>query len=574
MKDESTTRSSFPLPPWSFVLVGAVFAVSYCQAPLYYSNQNQYFLHGLAHFPSPPAPLPQGERGGGEGGLLREDWLANTLDPTPLFSALVTFSVRFLHPAVFYLYYALLQGAYAAALLGLFVTLATSPKRQRGDSPVAGAPGLWEAASRRWPVFAALLLLTHAALPRWCSYRLLGQDYPWFLQAGVAGQYLLGAALQPSVFGVLLVVAVCLFARGRPFLAVACAVLGAAVHSTYVLPAGMLTLGFVCSLCAEGRPRRGLALGALALALALPVAAFVLITFGPTTRTTFAEAQDILVNVRIPHHTRPDLWIDPVSAGQIAWMVLALALVWRTRLFLALAVPFLLAVLLTLAQVVTHSNTLALLFPWRISSVLVPVATAIILTRLATIPFTPLDGTGARVASAAVAVVLAAGGVWIMVCRQGFSTSDEELPVMNYVRDTKEPGGVYLLRVQVPGLVKATRGSLSTDFQPLSAKKRDPRVIPIGLQGFRLATGAPIYVDFKSVPYKDVEVLEWYRRLTVAAALQQQLDRGDVAGALPVLRAEKITHLVLPTAAKQLDDPAVEEVHADTAYRVYRLRRR
>jgi uncharacterized protein DUF6798 len=568
MRDEATTPSSFRLSPLSFIVVGAVFAAAYCQAPLYYSNQNQYFLHGLAH-----AGV----------GLLREDWLANTLDPTPVFSALVTGTVRFLHPAAFYLFYTLLLGTYAAALLGLFVTLNASPERQRRDRPVAGAPGLcgdplagasgWCGDhARRWPVFVALLLATHAALPRWCSYRLLGQDYPWFLQAGVAGQYVLGPVLQPSAFGVLLVVAVCLFARGRPFLAVVCVVAGAVFHSTYLLPAGLLTLGFVCALLAEGQLRQGLAAGALALVLALPVVIFVLVTFGPTSRATFAAAQDVLVNVRIPHHTQPELWIDPISAVQIGWMVLALVLVWRTRLFLALAVPFLLAVLLTLAQVAGHSNTLALVFPWRVSSVLMPVATALILARLTTLRFLPLDGLAARVVSAVVAVVLVAGGVWIMAGRQGFATSDAELPVMNFVRDHKKPGDVYLLRVQLPGLVKATRGSLATDFQPLSDKKRDPRVIPVGLQRFRLYTGAPIYVDFKSVPYKDGEVLEWKRRLDVAATLQQQLAEGNLADALPVLRDEKITHLVLPAAVK-LEGPEVEEIHSDDSYRVYRLRR-
>src|SRR5947209_4063362 len=81
----------------------------------------------------------------------------------------------------------------------------------------------------------------------------LGLDYPWYLQAGVAGQYVLGGMLQPSVFGVLLVVAVCLFARDRPASAVVCVALAVAVHSTYLLPAGLLTLGFLAALVREGR---------------------------------------------------------------------------------------------------------------------------------------------------------------------------------------------------------------------------------------------------------------------------------------------------------------------------------
>src|SRR5690242_11985782 len=124
-----------PLLAAALFLAGtAVFAAAYCQAPLYYSNQNQYFLHGLA------------EAGVG---LLREDWLANTRDPTPAFSALVAFTARHLHPWAFYVYYALLLGVYGAAMLGLFASLAGQ-----------------QAAAARWPAFVALFLAAHAALPR------------------------------------------------------------------------------------------------------------------------------------------------------------------------------------------------------------------------------------------------------------------------------------------------------------------------------------------------------------------------------------------------------------------------
>ncbi|MEZ4609192.1 MAG: hypothetical protein R2838_02855 [Caldilineaceae bacterium] len=51
--------------------------------------------------------------------MLRRDWLANTVDPLPVFSALVAFTYRFLHPWLFYLYQAFLLGLYLCALLGI-----------------------------------------------------------------------------------------------------------------------------------------------------------------------------------------------------------------------------------------------------------------------------------------------------------------------------------------------------------------------------------------------------------------------------------------------------------------------
>jgi hypothetical protein len=521
-----------------FLLGTAVFAIAYCQAPLYYSNQNQYFLHGLAD--------------AGQGSL-DEDWLANTRDPTPVFSALVAFTARFLHPWVFHVYYALLLGAYAAAMVGLFAWLVGRPME-----------------IRRWPVFVALLLAFHAALPRWCSYRVLGLDYPWYFQAGVAGQYILGAMFQPSTFGVLLVVAIALFVNGRPWLAGTCAALAATMHSTYLLPAGLLTLGFLAALLAEGRPRQALAIGVWTLGLVLPVMVYLLFTFAPTSPEIFAQLQDLLVNMRIPHHARPDLWWDTVAGLQVAWVVLALVLVRGTRLFPVLAVPFVLAVILTAAQIMTGSDTLALLFPWRISSVLVPIAT-VILSRVVAVPALPLDGKGARAASAVVVAGLVASGIWITVFRLGFRMADEEKGVLDFVAGNRAPGDLYLVPVRVPDLAKSTRGGLSSDFKPLPEKRHDQRIIPVDLQGFRLATGAPIFVDFKSIPYKDTEVVEWRARLQFAQTVQEQTRKGQLTKALPELRRRGVTHLVAPSA-QDLQAHGLRKVYGDAYYQVYLLR--
>jgi hypothetical protein len=524
-------------PAACFLLGAAVFAAAYCQAPLYYSNQNQYFLHGLA---------------GAGWGLLREDWLANTHDPTPVFSALVSSTARHLHPGAFYAYYALLMGAYAAAMLGLFAS-------------VAGE----QAAARRWPVFVALFLAAHSALPRWCSYHWLGQDYPWFLQAGVANQYVLGPSFQPSVFGVLLVAAVCLFVRGRPFLAAACAALAATVHATYLLPAGLLTAAFLYVLVREGRPRKALSLGLWGLVLVLPVTAYTLVTFRPTSPEVFRKAQHVLVSVRIPHHTQPRLWCDPIALGQVAWVVLGTTLAGG-RLRAVLAVSGLLALALTLVQVATGSDTLALLFPWRLSAVLVPIATTVVLARLAAAPILRLDGPAARVASAVVVAALVAGGIGISVNRLGFSSSDEEVPMLNFMRQHKAAGGVYLIPVSVPDLARTTKGSPSSDFKPMPDKRQDKRVIPYDLQRFRLYTGAPIWIDFKAIPYKDTEVLEWLDRLRVAQGLQEQVRAGDLPGAVSEMHRRGITHLVLP-AGDAPHGEGLEAVYQDEHYRVYRL---
>ncbi|MGB9673762.1 MAG: hypothetical protein ACPL3P_06450, partial [Anaerolineales bacterium] len=68
----------------NFLLIGLsiLFAISYTQYPLFSSNQNTYFLPGFAC---------------ARVGNLKQDWLANTQDATPLFSILVCQTLRWIH---------------------------------------------------------------------------------------------------------------------------------------------------------------------------------------------------------------------------------------------------------------------------------------------------------------------------------------------------------------------------------------------------------------------------------------------------------------------------------------------
>jgi uncharacterized protein DUF6798 len=523
---------------FEYVVTAIAFVVAYGQAPLYYSNQNQYFLHGLAN-----AGV----------GRLSDDWLARTLDPTPVFSALVSATARYLQPWMFQIYMAAMMGIYAISLLSIFDTLA-------GD-----------AAPRRRLAFAALLVLTHSAAARWASYQLFDKDYPWFLQAGLAGQYVLGSMLQPSVFGVLMVGGVALFMRGRALAAIIVTVSATIFHPTYLLPAAILTLGFMASLAASGEYRRAIAVGVVALVIALPPAVYAMTTFGPTTDETFAEAQSILANFRIPHHTQPRLWFDGVAAVQILWVLLAIVLARGNSLFPLLVTAFLCAAALTFVQMATKSTGLALLFPWRVSAVLVPVATAIVLARLILALGSALTGLGMRVAAGVLMALLEVVGVWSSFGRHAFSMPPEELPVMEFVRQTDAPGDVYFVPVTVPDLTKQTRGSLSSDFKPLPQKRTDAQIIPLDLQRFRLHTGAPIYIDFKSVPYKDVEVIEWRNRVRVAEEVEHDIIVGETEKALAILRAHGVTHLVLP-AAIHLVSPNLRTIFdTDPTYRVYKI---
>jgi hypothetical protein len=520
-----------------FVLVAVLFSLACAQAPLFYSNQNQYLLHGLAL---------------AEHGQLDQDWLANTADPTPVFSGLICLTARLLPLEAIHVEYAVIFGVYGVSLLGLFDWLA-------GPVPRPGAR----------LAYLALLLLVHAAFLRWLSYRVVGADYPYYLQGGLAGQYALGPVFQPSAFGVLLLASLVLFLKDHIWAATLVAGLGVVFHSTYLLAAGLLILGYLVVLLRERRMRLACGVALLALVWAVPVVLYVSLHFPPTSLEQFAEAQRILVHERIPHHCLPRLWCDGIALGQMLWMLLGIALTWRTRLFPILLILFLVSALLTVVQVITASDTLALLFPWRASVILVPLATALVLARLVLLVGHRVETQIAKALAGALILLLTGAGAWLMATGQGYQTTDEELPVMHWIRDHQAPGDVYLLPVQMPKLAASTRGSLSSDFKPLAQKRTDTRIIPVDLQRFRLVTGAPIYVDFKSVPYRDLDVLEWRRRMTHNQELLDGLNTSSRRDAFSALRAAGVNHVVLPR--RQPTWHSEFTVYQDEAYRVLRV---
>ncbi len=499
----------------SFAVATALFAAAYGQAPLFYSNQNQYLLHGLA------------QAGYGH---LADDWLANTADPTPIFSALVEWTYRLLPLETLQLWYVLVQGIYVVSLWGIF----------RG---LVGRSVSW----RLEAVFLGLVIVAHAAVWRWLSYRILDWDYPYYLQGGLAGQYILGPVFQPSVFGVFLLASLALFANDRPRLAALVAGLGVVLHTTYLLCAWFLVSGYAVSLIHEKRRRLAVEMVGIPLAFTLPVIGFAWWQFGPTDPTDFAEAQRILAHERIPHHCQARLWFDEIAAFQIVWILGAIGLTWKTRLFPALAVAAGLATLGSGVQITTGSDALALLFPWRLSAVLMPMATAIYLAKVVHGLRQWLDTGWAVGVLGAAAVLPAAAGLAIMAAGEGYQSSDEELPMMNWVRQHSQPGDVYLLPIRVPKLAATTRGSLSSDFKPIARKRSDAKIIPVDLQRFRLMTGTAIFVDFKSVPYKDTDVLEWRRRMEDNQRFLELLLTGPAQTLEEELRQAGITHVVLPT---------------------------
>jgi hypothetical protein len=499
----------FAISGWTFL-----FAVIYAQSPLYTSNQNQYFLHGLAN---------------ASFGFLKNDWLANTLDPTPLFSLLVSLTYTvFNTDIIFYIYYAILLGIYLFTLLGAGSLLYDLNQPET------------------WLVYLALLLVLHSAGMRFFLSRALGPEWAYVLEGGLAGQRVLGVVFQPSTFGVLLVLSIYLFIKGHSYIAVFFLALAASFHPTYLLTAGIITLGYMVESFREKRNlAKSLLIGALALLLVSPTLSYVFTAFGSTPAETTSQARDVLVYFRIPHHAVISEWFDITSVFQIALILAATYLVRRTRLFTVMAVSILAAASLTFLQIARQDEALALLFPWRISTILVPLSVAILSAALVSNAFERFSslknsrGPALTLASTVIILLVTVVGATRTILERQIIQSNEERDLMGFIESEKKPEDVYL--------------------------------VPIKLQDFRLETGAPVYVDFKSIPYRDVEVLEWYRRIQLATDLYDQ-SRID-CGLVDAFAAEGVTNLVIHVDETTISCDSVHLEYLDEQFGVYSIPR-
>jgi hypothetical protein len=502
-----------------FVTAAAIFDLAYGQAPLFDGTYNTYFAHGLAL--------------AGVGSLSR-DWFAGTTDPFPIFTAIVALTHRAFGDSAFHVLHAAILGVYILSLTAI------------ADACFDLGTGL-----SRWGL-TALLTVLHSLLFRRGIERLTGADWGYYVHAGLAWQSTIWPMFLPSVFGVFNVASVAAFLRGRDRLAVVLTAVAVYVHFSYVLTGAALVVGYAWVRAPavlgrdEGATRswnetlRILATGALAF---IPLVAFVAFRFRPTSHAIADEARRILADLRLPHHARPEQWVAPPTEFVIQGGLLGLSLLrlGSRPLRTVLLVVFAVGAALTAAQMATGSRILGLLFPWRCSALLVPLSTTVLAGSLVA-AFRRTASVRRPLAFVSMAL---AGGAAVYGYMRTLSDSrrlaaDPSNAVMAYVRRTASPDALYL--------------------------------IPEEMQRFRLEAAVRTYVDWKSHPYRDVEVIEWFRRVERVRALAKT-DGAIYCESLGRLAAEDgVTQIVAPANRAATCAGLVTE-YKDAAYVVERIGR-
>jgi uncharacterized membrane protein len=115
--------------------------------------------------------------------------------------------------------------------------------------------------------------------------------------------------------------------------------------------------------------------------------------------------------------------------------------------------------------------------------------------------------------------------------------ASDRVPMMRFVRRTGEEGQIYL--------------------------------VPTHMAEFRLETGVPVVVTFKSHPYKDVEVIEWQERVLAVNDFYTQPTCDKLQG---MMARYAVTHVVMESGQLAEGCGFGVEAYRDDRYVVYRLR--
>lgn len=500
-----------------FLFWSVVFALVYAQKPLYTSNENHYFLKGLAD--------------AGYGFLLA-DWHATTLDPTPVFSWLIKSTYQLFHTMTpVYLYYALIMGVYLhsmADIMGHIFKLGNSKLKRL--------------------VLFSLIILLHSAALRGALSVTIGPSWNYLLEGGVAGQRVLGEAFQPSVFAVFLLLSISLFLRQRYILAAALLPLVATIHPTYLLIAALLTITYTGIVFFQSRDfKQALLISTTALLLVLPVLYHSVVVFAPQNADLYARTREQMVNFRIPHHAVVTEWFNPSVVTAIVLVLVGMHVVRNSRLFWIMLVLLVFAVSLTLVQVATGNTSLALLFPWRTSILLVPLASC-------------------ALAGAGISTIWKLWGKWL----------DEKNRMVTTILILGIAGlsavGVYNFYFEWLQKQKAPENAMY-EFVQKHAEQGQVYVIPVSMQDFRLATGVPAVAEFKSIPYQEEDFAEWLGRIHRVSYIYRLPEAQDTCQRLAYIAEHfDATHIVLPQDAFGLECQWMDETYNDGLYAVRELK--
>lgn len=297
-------------------------------------------------------------------GYLANDPLASEADPFPLFSYIVEFTERYVGQELYYVLFWLVCLVYVVSLFNLAKHLF----------------GKWTMTF--WGLFSTLFLFLHAT-PIWSFFfrHVFDVDLRWLWDNGVANQGLLMGYFQPSSMGVLLLWSLERYLKGKVIFASLLAAIAGAFHANYILIGGMMIATYLLLEAKKNNWKPAIIPAVLSLVIVTPYIIYIYHNFttvgmGAEELSAFKEA---LEAVRIDNpHLDPGAWLNWQTVVKIALLGIAGTLLKETKLYLPYAILLGITILISVIALVSNNLFLINLAPWRLSVVLVPIATTVL----------------------------------------------------------------------------------------------------------------------------------------------------------------------------------------------------
>jgi hypothetical protein len=230
----------------------------------------------------------------------------------------------------------------------------------------------------------------------------------------------------------------------------------------------------------------------------------------PTSPELWAQSLDVLVKYRIPHHTEVARWVDADDIRRMCVMVLGTWLA-RGRGLRQLMIALLALILFSLAVTdLFDLEAVAAITPWRASVLLMPLALAVIVARIVGFIFTRWSqrDSAIRRASWALLGLAVVVGVWRQLERIEAYETSAPMSALRWIRGHDAGGKIFVVP---PNDIRFDR--------------------------FRLVTGQPLLINWKTHPYRDVELLEWRRRFEMTKPLYTAGSAKEACAVLATLVA-------------------------------------
>lgn len=440
--------------------------------PLYVSNQNTYYPHGLHS---------------GDHDFLADDWfVTETRQPHIVFTFLIALMKRF---------GVVNQGS--TLILGLLHLSFYLAIYLIGSSLLSS----WLGKQSRFLVYLGFLVLV--AAQRGVFNSVLDQLSPtvstywgrFWNSNGMGGQYIYGGYLQPSEFGILILLAIALLLRNYWKISLILLIVATYFHFSYAIHSGFIVLVAAFWNFHQGFKRSALLILAVFAVTMLPITLY---SLSFTVDPLRSDANEILALHRQPHHAVPGYWWGNLLAGtntlKLFMIGLAAVIVTVSRqtfLSMIIALGFIYTVLGVLVVHFSDSASLGLLYPWRGSTLLIPLSQAVICSYVVYVFHTRLRKEAKPIATVAfksLSIILLS----LLTFRLALGFFNHHVHSGPFISD---------------------EASLILD---LGLPEQSRILVPVDWQHFRLESGHAIYVDWKSHPFIGTEVVEWWRRINTA----------------------------------------------------------